>query len=119
MSSEIRVIVEDQDAGARPAFSPISRRGESAQSRADDDEIVDLGDRNPRRVEAHAVAQGMRGIERAGRASTGAGLSRGLDAGPRRRPGQQARGRDPRDDRQRHAVQKIAAGDAIHGVMLT
>jgi hypothetical protein len=111
MPAEIVVVVEDEDA-RRAVGAPIEPgRRQPADPAADYDQVVALLDRHTVEGEGLAIAQLMADLERA----------RMMAAHPRER-GRIARGlrhdlrhgRKPGRDRERRAVEKIAARDVGH-----
>jgi hypothetical protein len=92
-----------------------STRPRAPTSRADDDEIDALAHRRGVEVPALAVAQRVRGVERPGLAALEAAVGRRIALGP---ACEHLGRREPRDDRDRHAVQEVAPGDAAHDAMV-
>ncbi len=116
MAAEIVVIVEDQHAGLRLRRAIERGGGEPADSAADDDKIIAL-DRAFRLAERRAVAQAMRGLERAGMAAAHS-CQRGRVGAPlvlRRRRRGECGARQRGAERNGCPVEKITPVDgAIH-----
>ena len=76
VSAEVVVVFEDEDARVRAGVLAIEMRGgEAADAAADDDEVVGFAGvlRRAGRFPERAVAQAVRGVERAGMAAAQAG----------------------------------------------
>src|SRR5262249_59732296 len=115
MAAEIIVVVEDEDARGRPGGAAIEGGSrQSADARADDDEVVTLLERQPVEREALAFARlRMRGLERARVLSAQSG-ERGRIAQRLRRD--LCRGRKAGGDGQSHAIEEVAARNRRHAL---
>src|SRR5262249_12583431 len=114
MATEIIVVVEDEDARGRPGDATIEGGGrQSADARADDDEVVTLLDRQPVEREALAFARlHMRGLERARMLSAQSGECGRIAQRLRR---DLCRWRKAGGDGQSHAIEEVAARNRRHG----
>src|SRR5262245_2078380 len=115
MAAEIIVVVEDEDARGRPGGAAIEGGGrQSADARADDDEVVTLLDRQPVEGETLAFARlRVRGLERARVLSAQSG-ERGRIAQRLRRD--LRRRREAGGDGQGHAIEEVAARNRRHAL---
>ena len=116
--TEVRVIIQDQNACARPSLPPVPRGRKPAQAGADNHDIVRLGQRNMRQVETGTVAQRVGHVERPCVTSPQTRFAGRVGLGGRSPRKQLRRGRAG-DDRQCDAIEKIAAGHPGHGENLT
>src|SRR5262249_55851018 len=114
VAAEIVVVVEDQDAGRGPGGAAIEEGGrEPADAAADHDQVVAFLGRNAVEPEGGALARRqVRHFERAVVLAAQAGQRRRI---ARRLGRNLRRGRQPRGDRQRDAIEEVAAGDVAHG----
>ena len=111
MAAEIVVGLEQQDAGIRLLATIKPGRRETADAGTDDDQIVALVRRGTGGIEAPAVTQRMCHIE-AARGRTPKTVARWrVVCGGGIRGAQPGCGREPCRNRERRAVQEIAAGD--------
>ena len=112
MAAEVIVIVEDEDARRGAGGATIEPGGrEPADAGADHDQVVTLGDRKALEGKTPAFARlRVRHLERAGMLAAQAGERRRI--APRLRGDLRRRGQ-PRRDGERHAIEKVAAGDVV------